>query len=58
MKIKDVRRRMLASSNYKTQRKPSLYNAKISAIMADMNAGKPFFWFFFSLAEFTHLDML
>ncbi|KAJ7501675.1 hypothetical protein B0H11DRAFT_1697364, partial [Mycena galericulata] len=40
MKIKDVHRRMLASSNYKTQRKPSLYNAKISAIMADMNAGR------------------
>ncbi|KAJ7885834.1 hypothetical protein B0H13DRAFT_2343103 [Mycena leptocephala] len=39
MKIKDVHRRMLASSNYKTQRKPSLYNAKISAIMADMNTG-------------------
>jgi hypothetical protein len=47
MKIKDVRQRMLSSSNYKTRRKPSLYNAKISAIMADMNASKPFFWFFF-----------
>jgi hypothetical protein len=46
MKVKDVRRRMLATSTYKMPRKPSLYNAKISVIMADLNAGKPSFFFF------------
>ncbi|KAJ6542102.1 hypothetical protein DFH09DRAFT_1322728 [Mycena vulgaris] len=40
MKLNDVRRRMFASSAYKTQRKPSLYNAKISVIMADLNADR------------------
>ncbi|KAJ7721984.1 hypothetical protein B0H14DRAFT_3520468 [Mycena olivaceomarginata] len=39
MKVKDVRQRMLATSTYKMPRKPSLYNAKISVIMADLNAG-------------------
>ncbi|KAJ7773543.1 hypothetical protein B0H14DRAFT_3589089 [Mycena olivaceomarginata] len=38
MKVKDVRRRMLATSTYKMPRKPSLYNTKISVIMADLNA--------------------
>ncbi|KAJ7369227.1 hypothetical protein DFH08DRAFT_676878 [Mycena albidolilacea] len=40
MKPKNVRRRLVASSNYKLQRKPSLYNAKISAVMADLNADR------------------
>ncbi|KAJ7856479.1 hypothetical protein B0H14DRAFT_3642513 [Mycena olivaceomarginata] len=40
MKVKDVRRRMLATSTYKIPRKPSLYNAKISVIMADLNADR------------------
>ncbi|KAJ6543239.1 hypothetical protein DFH09DRAFT_1322237 [Mycena vulgaris] len=40
MKLNDVRQRMFASSAYKTQRKPSLYNAKISVIMADLNADR------------------
>ncbi|KAJ6592985.1 hypothetical protein B0H19DRAFT_1245784 [Mycena capillaripes] len=40
MKVKDVRRRMAASSSYKERRKPSLYNAKISALMAEQNADR------------------
>jgi hypothetical protein len=56
MKPKEVRRRLLASSSYKPQRKPSLYNAKISVVMAELNTGKLSFFFFF--AESTHLDML
>ncbi|KAJ7767579.1 hypothetical protein B0H14DRAFT_3509785 [Mycena olivaceomarginata] len=40
MKVKDVRRRMLATSTYKMPRKPSLYNAKISVIMADLNTDR------------------
>ncbi|KAJ7791101.1 hypothetical protein B0H13DRAFT_2394383 [Mycena leptocephala] len=39
MKPNDVRRRLLASSSYKPQCKPSLYNAKISVLMAELNAG-------------------
>ncbi|KAJ7148709.1 hypothetical protein C8R43DRAFT_888795, partial [Mycena crocata] len=37
IKPKEVRRRMLASTTLKPTRKPSLYNAKISRIMADLN---------------------
>ena len=40
MKVKEVRRRMLASSGFKTKRKISLYNAKISKIMAGLNEGE------------------
>ncbi|KAJ6457332.1 hypothetical protein C8R45DRAFT_943285 [Mycena sanguinolenta] len=40
MKAKEVRRRMLASTSYKATRKVSLYNAKISRIMALMNEGR------------------
>ncbi|KAJ7893587.1 hypothetical protein B0H13DRAFT_1886293 [Mycena leptocephala] len=40
MKPNDVRWRLLASSGYKPQRKPSLYNAKISALMAKLNADR------------------
>ncbi|KAJ7817317.1 hypothetical protein B0H13DRAFT_2379764 [Mycena leptocephala] len=40
MKPNDVRRRLLASSSYKPQRKPSLYNAKISVLMAELNADR------------------
>ncbi|KAJ7159902.1 hypothetical protein C8R43DRAFT_1124265 [Mycena crocata] len=39
IKAKEVRRRMLASTTLKPSRKPSLYNAKISRIMADLNEG-------------------
>ncbi|KAF8210062.1 hypothetical protein K438DRAFT_1959345 [Mycena galopus ATCC 62051] len=39
MKPKEVRRRMLALSTYGARHKPSTYNAKISQIMADLNAG-------------------
>ncbi|KAJ7843240.1 hypothetical protein B0H14DRAFT_3868618 [Mycena olivaceomarginata] len=37
MKVKEVRRRMLSSSAFKTRRKASLYNTKISHIMRDLN---------------------
>ncbi|KAJ7328690.1 hypothetical protein DFH08DRAFT_967111 [Mycena albidolilacea] len=37
MKVKEVRRRVHASSAFKTRRKVSLYNAKISALMARLN---------------------
>ncbi|KAJ7857425.1 hypothetical protein B0H14DRAFT_3447879 [Mycena olivaceomarginata] len=40
MKPKEVRRRMLALSTYGTRRRPSAYNAKISRIMADLNASR------------------
>ncbi|KAJ7430375.1 hypothetical protein B0H11DRAFT_1943100 [Mycena galericulata] len=40
VKLKEVRRRMLLSSGFTTKRRVSLYNAKISAIMADVNAGR------------------
>ncbi|KAJ7119321.1 hypothetical protein C8R43DRAFT_960069 [Mycena crocata] len=40
IKAHEVRRRMLASSTFKPARKPSLYNAKISRIMADLNEGR------------------
>ncbi|KAJ7170397.1 hypothetical protein C8R43DRAFT_944913 [Mycena crocata] len=40
VKPKEVRRRMLASASFKTTRKVSLYNAKISRIMAGLNAGR------------------
>jgi hypothetical protein len=39
MKVKEVRRRLHASSAFKTRRKVSLYNAKISALMARLNEG-------------------
>ncbi|KAJ6469108.1 hypothetical protein DFH09DRAFT_1344907 [Mycena vulgaris] len=39
MKVKEVRRRMLSGTAFKQSRKPSLYNAKISRIMLDMNKG-------------------
>jgi hypothetical protein len=55
MKVKDVRQHMFTSSTYKMHHKPSLYNTKISVIMADINTGKPSFLFFF--LELTHLDM-
>ncbi|KAJ7430371.1 hypothetical protein B0H11DRAFT_1722741, partial [Mycena galericulata] len=37
VKLKEVRRRMKASSNFTTERKVSLYNAKIVALTAQMN---------------------
>ncbi|KAJ7816685.1 hypothetical protein B0H14DRAFT_3475142 [Mycena olivaceomarginata] len=37
MKVKEVRHRLHASSAFKTRRKVSLYNAKISALMARLN---------------------
>ncbi|KAJ7708493.1 hypothetical protein B0H14DRAFT_3525487 [Mycena olivaceomarginata] len=37
MKLKEVRRRMQATSGFKDRRKVSLYNAKISALMAQLN---------------------
>ncbi|KAJ7074922.1 hypothetical protein B0H15DRAFT_956968 [Mycena belliarum] len=37
MKAKEVRRRLLSASTFKPGRAPSLYNAKISAIMARLN---------------------
>jgi hypothetical protein len=48
MKVKDVCWHMLATSTYKMPPRPSLYNAKISVIMADLNAGKLSFFFFWS----------
>jgi hypothetical protein len=39
MKVKEVRRRMLSASTFKTRRKASLYNAKISRIMRNLNEG-------------------
>ncbi|KAJ6600451.1 hypothetical protein DFH09DRAFT_1498048 [Mycena vulgaris] len=40
VKLKEVRRRMMASSGFATKRRVSLYNAKISAIMRDLNEGR------------------
>ncbi|KAJ7238537.1 hypothetical protein B0H12DRAFT_1237895, partial [Mycena haematopus] len=40
MKVKEVRRRMLSTSTFKPKRKVSVYNAKISRIMADLNTGR------------------
>ncbi|KAJ7797959.1 hypothetical protein B0H14DRAFT_2618410 [Mycena olivaceomarginata] len=40
MKVHEVRRRMLGLSTYGARRKPSLYNAKVSRIMARLNAGR------------------
>ncbi|KAJ7484065.1 hypothetical protein B0H11DRAFT_2231797 [Mycena galericulata] len=40
VKLKEVRRRMMALSTFKKSRKPSLYNAKITAIMARLNEGR------------------
>lgn len=42
MKLKEVRRRMLSSTAFKSCRKVSLYNAKISHIMRTRNAGTLF----------------
>lgn len=39
MKPDEVRRRMLASSNVKAKRKPSLHNAKMRRIALDLNKG-------------------
>ncbi|KAJ7667387.1 hypothetical protein B0H14DRAFT_3539121 [Mycena olivaceomarginata] len=39
MKVAEVRKRMLGLSTYGGRRKPSLYNAKVSRIMAGLNAG-------------------
>ena len=39
MKTKEVRRRMLALSTYGGRRKVSLYNAKMSRVMARLNSG-------------------
>jgi hypothetical protein len=44
MKVKEVRRRMLASTTFKPHHRVSPYNAKISRIMADLNEGKLAFW--------------
>ncbi|KAJ7116170.1 hypothetical protein C8R43DRAFT_1138035 [Mycena crocata] len=41
IKLKEVLRRMINPSTFKAQRAPSLYNAKISRIMADLNADLP-----------------
>ncbi|KAJ7121069.1 hypothetical protein C8R44DRAFT_877378 [Mycena epipterygia] len=38
MKVKEVRRRMLSASGFKTRCTVSIYNAKISRIMRDLNA--------------------
>ncbi|KAJ6470480.1 hypothetical protein C8R45DRAFT_1104896 [Mycena sanguinolenta] len=40
MKVKEVRRRMLSASTYKASRNVSLYNAKITRIMDNMNEGR------------------
>lgn len=48
IKVKEVRRRMLASSVFKPKRKVSLYNAKISRLMKTLNAGM---WTLFSLFD-------
>ncbi|KAJ7674358.1 hypothetical protein B0H17DRAFT_1208060 [Mycena rosella] len=40
MKIKEVRRRMLSASSFKTQHTVSLYNAKMSHIMCKLNEGR------------------
>ncbi|KAJ7808472.1 hypothetical protein B0H14DRAFT_3482314 [Mycena olivaceomarginata] len=40
MKPKEVRHRMLALSTYGVRRKPSIYNAKILRIMADLNKSR------------------
>ncbi|KAJ7792284.1 hypothetical protein B0H14DRAFT_2286829, partial [Mycena olivaceomarginata] len=40
MKVHEVCRRMLGLSTYGARRKPSLYNAKVSRIMARLNAGR------------------
>ncbi|KAJ7075100.1 hypothetical protein B0H15DRAFT_956759 [Mycena belliarum] len=39
MKIKEVRRRMCSGSTFKAKRAVTLYNAKISALMKDLNEG-------------------
>ncbi|KAJ7065909.1 hypothetical protein B0H15DRAFT_958482 [Mycena belliarum] len=39
MKKTEVRRRLLSAGGFKNERKPSLYNAKIAAIMARLNEG-------------------
>jgi hypothetical protein len=39
MKVKEVQRRVHASSAFKTRHKVSLYNAKISVLMARLNEG-------------------
>ncbi|KAJ7112797.1 hypothetical protein C8R43DRAFT_961794 [Mycena crocata] len=41
MKVKEVLRRMINPSTFKPRRAPSLYNAKISRIMAQLNADLP-----------------
>jgi hypothetical protein len=48
MKLKEVRRRMQATSGFKDRRKVSLYNTKISALMAQLNEG-PYFPPFYRL---------
>ncbi|KAJ7104593.1 hypothetical protein C8R43DRAFT_963795 [Mycena crocata] len=40
IKVKEVLRRMINPSTFKPQRAPSLYNAKISRLMADLNADR------------------
>ncbi|KAJ7439193.1 hypothetical protein B0H11DRAFT_2254127 [Mycena galericulata] len=40
VKLKEVRRRMMASSGFTTKHRVSLYNAKISVIMRDLNEGR------------------
>ncbi|KAJ7475286.1 hypothetical protein B0H11DRAFT_1918251 [Mycena galericulata] len=40
VKLKEVRRHMMALSTFKKSCKPSLYNAKITAIMARLNEGR------------------
>jgi hypothetical protein len=46
--LKEVRRRMQATSGFKDRRKVSLYNTKISALMAQLNEG-PYFPPFYRL---------
>lgn len=54
IKLPEVRRRMHASSTYKQKRAVSSYNAKVSAVMADLNEGErdTFFLFFSPLTLF------
>ncbi|KAJ7456850.1 hypothetical protein B0H11DRAFT_1665697, partial [Mycena galericulata] len=40
VKLKEVRRCMMATSGFTTKRRVSLYNAKISVIMRDLNEGR------------------
>lgn len=58
IKIKEVRRRMLSSSVFKKRRKVSLYNAKISAIMARLNESTSYLgtWFIFTSCLLSSIE--